>query len=128
MTKPNVDTFRPISGRTVPFSTCLLSEVFFATGEPALLNNRCLDPAPPAICSAGILEQGAKNRARNRVCRTGPPYRARICKLVKEPGNRFPACGPVQQPYLTYRGARIHRLAKSVPGLRLQIRALSPYL
>ncbi len=56
--------------------------------------------------------------------------RARICKPFKEPRNRFPASGPVRQPYLTYRPSRLHRLRgidslEPIPGLlkRLQIRA-----
>jgi hypothetical protein len=55
-----------------------------------------------------------------------PPHRAHICKPFKEPRNRFPACGPVTQPYLPYRPARLRRLAESIPGLlkRLQIRAM----
>jgi hypothetical protein len=43
--------------------------------------------------------------------------RCRICKPFKEPRNRFPAGGPVGQLYLTYRPARLHRLAESIPGL-----------
>jgi hypothetical protein len=42
---------------------------------------------------------------------------ARICKHLLEPRNRFPAWGPMRQPYLTYRPARLHRLAESIPGL-----------
>ncbi len=56
------------------------------------------------------------------------PCRARICKPFKEPRIRFPAwrVGSVRQPYLSYRPARLHRLAESIPGLlkSLQIRAL----
>ncbi len=38
---------------------------------------------------------------------------AQICKPFKEPRNRFPAWhGPVRQPYLTYRAARLHWLAR----------------
>ncbi len=56
-------------------------------------------------------------------------YRARICKPFKEPRIRFPAWrnrflgGLVRQPYMTYRTARLHRMAESIPGLhkRLQI-------
>ncbi len=44
----------------------------------------------------------------------GPKTRARICKPFKEPKNRFPAGGPIRQPYLTYQPARLHRLAESV--------------
>ncbi len=53
--------------------------------------------------------------------------RARICKPFKEPRNQFPAWwAGVRQPYLTYRPARLHRLAESIPGFlkHLQIRAL----
>ncbi len=47
---------------------------------------------------------------------------ARICKPLKEPKKWFSA-GPVRQPYLTYRPARLHRLAESILGLlkRLKI-------
>ena len=53
------------------------------------------------------------------------PARARICKPFKEPGIDSQPGGPVRQPYLLYRLARLHRLAESIPGLlkRLQIRA-----
>ncbi len=45
--------------------------------------------------------------------------------FVKEPRNRFQTWGPVRQPYLSYRPARLHRPAESIPGLlkRLQRRA-----
>jgi hypothetical protein len=45
--------------------------------------------------------------------------------LLRSPGIDFQTFGPVRQPYLSYRLARLHRLAKSIPGLlkRLQIRA-----
>jgi hypothetical protein len=51
--------------------------------------------------------------------------RARICKPFKEPGIDSQPGGPVRQPYLLYRLARLHRLAESIPGLLkcLQIRA-----
>ncbi len=53
------------------------------------------------------------------------PTRARICKPFKEPGINSQPGGPVQQPYLLYQLARLHRLAESIPGLLkcLQIRA-----
>jgi hypothetical protein len=41
---------------------------------------------------------------------------ARICKSFQEPRNR--SAGPVRQPYfsyLSYRPARLHRLAESIP-------------
>ncbi len=52
---------------------------------------------------------------------------ARICKPFKEPRHRSQPSGPVRQPYLSYRPARLHRsLSESIPGLhkRSQIRAL----
>ncbi len=59
--------------------------------------------------------------------------RGRIFNTFMEPRNRFQGIdsaslcpgGPVQQPYLLYLLARLHRLAESIPGLlkRLQIRA-----
>ncbi len=45
------------------------------------------------------------------LCPHRPASWSRICKPFKEPRNRFPACGPERQPYLTYR----HRLAVSIP-------------
>ncbi len=44
-------------------------------------------------------------------------------EFIREPGINSQPGGPVQQPYLLYRLARLHRLA--IPGLlkRLQIRA-----
>ncbi len=51
---------------------------------------------------------------------SSPGYRARNCKTFKEPsGNRFPNGGPVRQPYMLYRPARLHRLAESIPRNRL---------
>ncbi len=52
--------------------------------------------------------------------------RVRSCKHLWSPGIDYQPSGPVQQSYLTYRPARLHRLAESIPGLlkRLQIRAL----
>ncbi len=53
------------------------------------------------------------------------PARARICKSFKGPGIDIQPGGPVRQPYLLYRLARLHRLAELIPGLlkHLQIRA-----
>jgi hypothetical protein len=58
----------------------------------------------------------------NQISVTNEPYRgmpgsrARTCifKLFKEPRNRFPAWRAVRHPYLTYRPAMLHRLAKSI--------------
>ncbi len=44
--------------------------------------------------------------------------RARICKPLRSPGIDSQSGGPVRQPYLTYRPARLHRLAKSIPWNR----------
>jgi hypothetical protein len=42
--------------------------------------------------------------------------KARICKPLKELlGIDSQPGGPVRQPYLTYRPARLHRLAESIP-------------
>jgi hypothetical protein len=41
--------------------------------------------------------------------------RARICKLLWSPGIDSQPGGSVRQPYLTYRPARLHGLAKSIP-------------
>jgi hypothetical protein len=43
------------------------------------------------------------------------PARASICKPFKEPGIDSQPGGPVRQPYLLYRLARLHRLAESMP-------------
>ncbi len=39
---------------------------------------------------------------------------ARICKPFKKPGIDFQPGGPARQPCLTYRTARLHRLAESI--------------
>ncbi len=44
--------------------------------------------------------------------------RARICKPFKEPRNRFPAWRSGTTNRLSYRAARQHRLAKSIPWNR----------
>ncbi len=44
--------------------------------------------------------------------------RARICRPVKEPRNRFPACRAGKTTLLSYRPARLHRLAESIPRNR----------
>jgi hypothetical protein len=38
--------------------------------------------------------------------------------LLRSPGFDSQPCGPVQQPYLTCRPARLHRLAESIPRNR----------
>ncbi len=45
--------------------------------------------------------------------------------LLRSPGFDSLRCGLVRHPYLSYRPARLHRLAESIPGLlkRSQIRA-----
>ena len=50
-----------------------------------------------------------------------------LVNLLRGPGIDSLPSGPVLQPYLTYRPARLHWLAERIPGLhkRLQIRALS---
>jgi hypothetical protein len=64
-----------------------------------------------------------------------PRERINICNKDLEPvfvnllrslGMNSKPGGPVRQPYLSCRTARLHRLAESIPGLlkRLQIRAL----
>ncbi len=45
-------------------------------------------------------------------CRDG------ICKSLKDPRNRSQPGGPVQQPCLSYRPARLHGLAESIPRNR----------
>jgi hypothetical protein len=47
--------------------------------------------------------------------------RARIFKPLKEPRNRFSAWGPVRQPYLTYRPARLHSLSETIHWNRLLV-------
>jgi hypothetical protein len=48
-------------------------------------------------------------------------------KLLRRPGIDSQPGGPLRHPYLTYRAARLHRLAQSNPALpkRLKIRALT---
>jgi hypothetical protein len=43
--------------------------------------------------------------------------RARICKPLKAPRNRFPAWGSVKPPYFTYRLARLLGLTESIPWI-----------
>jgi hypothetical protein len=45
-------------------------------------------------------------------------YRAGICKCLRSPGIDSQHGGPVRQPYLTHRPARLHRLAESIPQNR----------
>jgi hypothetical protein len=78
----------------------------------------------------GILLVQMKTTLPSRRLEEGELVRARICKPFKEPRSRFPAWGPVRQPYLSYRPAGLHRLVESIPGLheRLQVRALHPVI
>jgi hypothetical protein len=46
-------------------------------------------------------------------------YRARICKPFKESRIDSQPGGPVRRPNLSYRPARLHRLAESIPRKRL---------
>ncbi len=41
--------------------------------------------------------------------------RVRICKLFKEPRNRFPACWAGTTTHLSYRADWLHRLSESIP-------------
>jgi hypothetical protein len=41
-----------------------------------------------------------------------------MCKLLRGPGIDSQPGGPLQQPYLTYRPAWLHRLAESIPQNR----------
>ena len=52
-------------------------------------------------------------RRDRRTVRSG----ARICRPFRSPGIDSQHGGPVRQPYLSYRSARLHRLAESIPGL-----------
>ncbi len=49
-----------------------------------------------------------------------------LVNLLRSPGIDFQPGGPVRQPYMTHRPARLHRLAESIPELfkSKQIRAL----
>jgi hypothetical protein len=50
-----------------------------------------------------------------------------FANLLRSPRIDSQPGGPVRQPYLSYRPAKLHRLAESTPGLlkRLKIRALA---
>jgi hypothetical protein len=74
---------------------------------------------------AGIFKQSMRTRNRVGIGLLYQPATDRICKPFKEPGIDSQPSGPVRQPYLLYRLARLHRLAESIPGLlkHLQIRA-----
>ncbi len=67
---------------------------------------------------AGILKQSMGTRYRVEIGLLYRPARARICKPFKEPGIDSQPGGPVRQPYLLYRLARLHRLAESTPRNR----------
>ncbi len=47
------------------------------------------------------------------------PAKALFVNLLRSPGINSKHGGPVRQPYLTYRPARLHRLAISIPWNRL---------
>jgi hypothetical protein len=47
-------------------------------------------------------------------CRAEPVF----VDLLRSPGIDFQHSGPARQPYLSYRPARLHRLAKSIPWNR----------
>ncbi len=77
--------------------------------------------------SAGIFKQSMGTRnwvgIGLQYC-TGPPEPVFV-NLLRHLGMDSQPGGPVRQPSLLYRLARLHRLAESIPGLlkRLQIRA-----
>ncbi len=60
----------------------------------------------------------------NRLQRPFSETELAFVNLTRSPGIDSQPGGPVRNPYLTYRPARLHRLAESIPGTlqRLQIR------
>ncbi len=72
-----------------------------------------------------ILIYGGLGTEKEQGCRTGPPE-PEFVNLLMSPGIDSQPDVPVQQPCLTFRPARLQRLAESIPGLleRLQIQAL----
>ncbi len=64
---------------------------------------------------------GTRNRV--RIGLLYQPARDRICKPFKEPGIYSQPGGPVRQPYLLYRLARLHRLAGLLKHLQIRTQA-----
>ncbi len=88
---------------------------------PTLYNNpipnRFLDCSKvPAPCCYFKQSVGTRNRV--GIGLLYRPARARICKPFKEPGIDSQPGGPVRQPYLLYRLARLQKLAESIPRNR----------
>jgi hypothetical protein len=49
--------------------------------------------------------------------------RAHFVNHLRIPGVDSQPCGLIRQPYLSYRSARLYRLAESIPGLHKRLRA-----
>ncbi len=72
-----------------------------------------------SVTCAGILKQSMGSRNRVGIGLSYRPARAHICRPFKEPRNWFWAWrAGKRQPYLSYRPARLHRLAESIPRNR----------
>jgi hypothetical protein len=59
------------------------------------------------------------NRQAGSVCCQVPTLEPLFVKLLRSPGIDSQPGGPLRQPYLTYRRARLHWLAESIPWNRL---------
>ncbi len=82
--------------------------------------------APGCICIDACTVHTTPRYFHNQTC-SEPEF----VNILRSPGIDSQPGGPVRQPYLAYRSARLHRLAESIPwnrfpGVlkRLQIRAL----
>ncbi len=73
--------------------------------------------------SVGDATEYIKYRGRVEIGGVSEPI---FVSLLRSPGIDSQPGGPVRQPFLMYRPARLNSLAESIPGLlkRLQIRAL----
>jgi hypothetical protein len=107
------------SGRTVPFSQQSSAHDPYVPNRGSLkrcrlswLSNSALVYEPR--CGRGV--PGSKPMS------TEPEF----VNIVRSLGTDSQPGGPVRQPYFTYRPARLHRLAESIPRLlkRLQKRSL----
>ncbi len=74
----------------------------------------CLSSSHPALCSLLCFSTIFPSDQSPNFKATEPEF----VNLLRGSGKDFQPGGPVQQPYLTYRHARLHRLAESIPWKR----------
>jgi hypothetical protein len=92
-------------------------------GKNDRLEWRDISPMKELMC-CDIVSDGVNLKWRERIVTKSKPV---FLYLLGSPGIDSQPVSPVRQPYLTYKPARLHRLAESNPGLlkRLQKRALA---